>query len=141
KTSIGVAYLRLLEYFRVNSGTVTKKDVAKLLKKYFKTRHTDGNVFITLLDAVAGSRHHEAMLAAVNFLDLAQCGEAAADICARFLVAVFISAITTDNMGASYIAEHSLSSEQLVDLILPLSTSPKWADDRVKHAYGLTLAT
>ena len=141
KTSIGVAYLRFLGYLRTNSGKITRKEVLKLLKTYFKHRHQDGNVFITLLDAIAGSRHGESMMAAFNFLELPSCGQDTADVCERFLVASSISSITTANMGNSYIAEHSLSAEGLLDLFLPLSTSSKWSDDRVKHAYALTLAT
>lgn len=53
-TSIGIAYLKLLGYLRTNSGHIARKEVLKLLQKYDKTRTSDGNVLITLLDVIAG---------------------------------------------------------------------------------------
>lgn len=138
---MAIAYLKLLNHIRTNSAHITRKDVLKLLQKYHKSRGNDGNVMITLLDVIAGSRNSEAMMAALDFLDLTKCADDKASDCERFLVSVAISAMTTANMGHSYVAEHSLSSEQLVDLLLPLIKSPSWADERVKHSFALSMGT
>lgn len=151
------AYLKFINFFRINSDKIQRKEVLKLLQKYYKSTSQDGNVYVTLLDVIAGkfsfisnmllrifslgSRHGEAMLAAMDFLDLTKCKDAKVNDCERFLVTIAISASTTSNMGNSYVAEHSLSTEQLLDLFIPLIKGTQWADDRVKHAYALTLAT
>lgn len=138
--SLSIAYLRFLNFIRANSSSISKKQVYDILSKYHKSSSKDGKVVNTILDAVSGSRHGPAMMAAFQFLDLPKCHDDKADLCERFLIGTAISSITTANMGSSFLAEHSLSAEQLLDLFLPL-TSFTWADERIQHAYGLTLAT
>lgn len=139
--ALGVAYLKFLNYIRTNSANIKRKEVLKLLQKYHQSINNDGNVYITLMDTIAGSRHGEAMLAALDFLDLTKCKEDKVFDCERFLVTISVSAATSANMGNSYVAEHSLSNEQLLDLFVPLIKSSSWADNRVKHSFALSLAT
>ena len=138
---MSVAYLRLLNHIRANSHNITQKQILAILKRYSKSSAKDGKVLNTVLDALAGSRHAQAMMAAFQFLDLAKCSDEKGDLCERFLIGVSISSITISNMGSSFLTEHSLSPEQLLDLFVPLITTTTWSDERVKHAYGLTLAT
>lgn len=53
-TPLSVVYLRLVNYLRTNSQRINRKDVHKMLVKYAKSGNQDGNVFLTLLDVIAG---------------------------------------------------------------------------------------
>ena len=140
--SMSVAFLRLLNYIRINSHKINRKDVAKLLQQLEKSRENDGNVWSTLMDTIAASRHGDAMLAALDHLNLPKCqGNDRVSDCERFLVVMAISGSTVANMGSSYVAEHSLSVEQILDLFVPLLSDESWADHRVRHSFAMTIST
>lgn len=140
--SMSVAFLRLLNYIRINSHKISRKDVAKLLQQLEKSRRNDDNIWSTLMDTIAASRHGDAMLAALDHLNLPKCqGDDRVGDCERFLVVTAISGSTVANMGSSYVAEHSLSVEQLLDLFVPLLSNGSWADHRVRNSFAMTVAT
>lgn len=142
-TSHGVAYLKLVNYIRVNADRLERKEFEQLLKKYYANRDKDGNVYITLLDALAGSRHSAALLAALDHLDLTKCTGEAVDACERFLVELSISALAGASKAtlSSIVEWQILSGEGLIELFVPMLTIRQWADERVKQSFALTIAT
>lgn len=142
-TSISIAYLRLLDYIRINSGQINRKEVVKILSKYHQSRAKNGNVIKTLLDAIASSLQGEAFLAALDHLNLPKCQGDFVEDCERFLVVLATSGYTVANMGSSFVADHSLSVGQVLEVLIPLITDKpgKWADDRVRQSFALTIAT
>ncbi|OTF81732.1 hypothetical protein BLA29_003245 [Euroglyphus maynei] len=140
--SMSVAFLRLLNYIRINSHKINRKDMSKLLQQLEKSRKNDGNVWSTVMDAIAASCHGDSMLAALDHLNLPKCnGDDRVGDCERFLVVIAIAGSTVANMGSSHVAEHSLSVEQLLDLFVPLLSNGSWADHRVQHSFAMTIAT
>lgn len=142
-TSVSIAYLRLLDYIRINSGQINRKEVVRILNKYHQSRAKNGNVIKTLLDGIASSLHGEAFLAALDHLNLPKCQGDFVEDCERFLVVLATTGYTVANMGSSFVADHSLSVEQILDVLIPLFNDKpsKWADDRVRQSFALTIAT
>lgn len=139
----GVGYLKLMNYIRVNADRLKQQEFEDLLKKYAANRAKDGNVYITLLDVIAGSRHSAGLLAALDRLDLPKCSGDAVDACERFLVELGVSALSSSSTAtpSSMVEWQVLSGEGLIELLVPMMNIRKWSDERVKHSFALTLAT
>lgn len=104
-----VAYMKILERVRSGGPGTSKEDILKVLRELWDTRRHD--VLASVLDALAGARSDQSILAAFEFLALPLNDDL--DLSERFLSSLAASCVTAAAQG-----QHDSSHQLIVQELL-----------------------